>query len=205
VTKLRSRWTLLVAGCLIAGIAAGVMLSLALRPRAATPFQLPSQTPVYGTLLARQAAPPFTLTDQDGRSVSLAAQKGHLVLLAFMDPRCVNLCPILGRDIAALEQQLPASVHPDLLIVSVQPGRTAGDVAHFVATNLSTKWLPGWHWLIGPDDAALKLTLLAWNVPITPPQDDLLAVIDPEGFLRVEYPAPVPIDDAKQSIMRVDH
>jgi cytochrome oxidase Cu insertion factor (SCO1/SenC/PrrC family) len=205
VKLLRSRWAALVVGCLAAGVALGAVLSLVLRPKAETPFALASQTPVYGTLLARQHAPPFTLTDQNGERVSLAGQKGRLVLLAFMDPRCVNLCPILGRDIAALEQQLPASVHPDLLIVSVQPGRTAADVAHFVATNLSTKWVAGWHWLIGPDDAALKLTLLAWNVSITPPQDDLLAVIDPEGYLRVEYPAPVPIDDAVQSILRVDH
>lgn len=191
------------AGCLVAGVGVGTLLSLSLRPHAQAAPVLPSGGPVIGASLARQYAAPFTLTDQYGNQVSLGAQKGRTVLLAFMDPRCVQLCPVLGRDIAELEQRLPKWVNPELLIVSVTAGRTAADVQHFVTTNLSTPWLPGWRWLIGPNEAALKLTWLQWDIPITPPQDDLLAVIDPQGYLRVEYPAPLLIDDAVSAITKV--
>jgi cytochrome oxidase Cu insertion factor (SCO1/SenC/PrrC family) len=196
----------LVAACFVVCVVAGAMLAFVVRPApSGSAAALPSSSPVYANLLQRQSAPDFTLTDQNGNPVTLSAQKGKLVLLAFMDPLCVQLCPVLGRDIAAIEQQLPPSVHPELLVVSVAAGRTAADVNHFVTTNLtSAKWQGGWHWLIGPSAAALKLTWLAWDIPITPPQDDLLAVIDPEGYLRVEYPAPVPIDDAVSSIVKVD-
>jgi cytochrome oxidase Cu insertion factor (SCO1/SenC/PrrC family) len=190
--------------CLLSGVGIGVVLSLTLRAHSSQATGASSSAnQVIGSPLARQPAPPFTLTDQNGDEVSLASQKGHVVLLAFMDPVCVQLCPVLGRDIAAVEQKLPAAINPDLLIVSVNSGRTSADVQHFVSTNLSTPWLPGWRWLIGPNDAALKLTWLHWNVSITPPHDNVLDVIDPQGFLRVTYPAPLFVDDVVSVITKV--
>jgi cytochrome oxidase Cu insertion factor (SCO1/SenC/PrrC family) len=119
-----------------------------------------------------------------------------------MDPLCIDLCPILGRDLVAVEQALPKGISPVLLIVSVMPDRTPADVAHFVATNLATtgKWLPGWHWLIGPSTAALELTWLKWGVPLQPPKTNFLDVIDPQGYVRVVYPAPLFVSDVVHAI-----
>jgi cytochrome oxidase Cu insertion factor (SCO1/SenC/PrrC family) len=200
----RRSWAAFVSLCLVVGLAFGVLVSLVFHPHAAV-SALRSTNAVVGAPLARQPAPPFTLTDQYGSEISLAAQKGRVVLLAFMDPLCVELCPVLGRDIVAVEQKLPKGINPELIIVSVTAGRTSADVQHFVTTNLSTQWLPGWHWLIGPNDAALKLTWLHWNVPITPPHDNVLDIIDPQGYLRVTYPAPLFVDDTVAAITKVAH
>ena len=38
-----------------------------------------------------KAAPGFTLTDQAGRTLSLASFRGHAVVLEFMDPHCTDI------------------------------------------------------------------------------------------------------------------
>jgi cytochrome oxidase Cu insertion factor (SCO1/SenC/PrrC family) len=205
-TRSKRGQALLVVVALIGSVAIGVFVSLAMRPhttQAAAQVAISPSTNVIGAPLTRQTTPPLTgLVDQTGKEVSLADEKGHVVLLAFMDPLCVNLCPILGRDIVAVEQALPKGIKPVLLIVSVMPDRTAADVAEFIKTNLTTKWDPGWHWLLGPD-ATLEISWLKWGEPLEPPKTNYLDVIDPQGYLRVVYPAPLFVSDVVHAITTV--
>ncbi len=209
VTRSRRGRTVFAAICVLAGVGLGTVLSMAFRSAAGAGEPRASNAAAVATpLLARRAAAPFTLEDQSGAPISLAAQRGHVVLLTFMDPVCTVLCPVMGRDIAAVEQQLPKGVDPELLIVSVAPGRSNADVQKFVSTNLSSPWLPGWHWLIGPDDASLRLAWLHWNITVQPTADDInhdsiLNVIDPEGYLRVSFPAPLPVSDVVSAITTI--
>jgi cytochrome oxidase Cu insertion factor (SCO1/SenC/PrrC family) len=190
----------------VAGLSIGAVASLAMHPHAtaSAPVEISPSTNVIGAPLSRQPTPALTgLTDQNGKQISLGDEKGQVVLVAFMDPLCVNLCPTLGRDIVAVEQALPKGIKPVLLIVSVESGRTPADVQHFINTNLSTKWAPGWHWLIGPSDAALKLTWLAWGEPLEDPKTNYLDIIDPHGYLRVTYPAPLYVTDVVSAIKKI--
>ena len=207
-TTRSKRGQALIAIVALAGsLGIGVAVSMTMRARATTAATAPELSPstnVIGAPLTRQTTPPLAgLTDQNGTPISLSEEKGHLVLLAFMDPLCVDLCPVLGRDIVAVEQALPKNIKPVLLIVSVTSGRTSADVQEFIKTNLSTQWDPGWHWLIGPSDAALKLTWLAWGEPLEPPKTNYLDVIDPQGYLRVTYPAPLYVSDVVSAIKTV--
>ena len=190
---------------LAGGTGVGAIVTLSMhRPAAPAAVVISPSANVIGAPLTRQPTPALTgLTDQNGKEISLGDEKGHVVLVAFMDPLCVDLCPVLGRDIAAVEQALPRGISPVLLIVSVVSGRTPADVTHFVSTNLSTKWAPGWHWLIGPSDAALKLAWLAWGEALEPPKTNYLDVIDPQGYLRVIYPAPLFVSDVVTAIKTI--
>ncbi|HWW10130.1 MAG TPA: SCO family protein [Candidatus Acidoferrales bacterium] len=197
---------------LVAGVAAGALLSFIIRSAHTATSGGGSANNAAVTAVApfaKQAAPPFTLLDQNGAPVSLASAKGHVVLLTFMDPQCTLLCPVMGRDIGALEKKLPASIQPELLIVSVAAGRTQTDVQNFLATE-SPGWRPGWHWLLGPNEAALKLTWAHWHIAVIPGAGDInhdavLNVIDPGGNLRAVYPAPLPIDDVVHAITTIAH
>jgi len=126
-----------------------------------------------------------------------------------MDPQCTMLCPLMGQDIAAVEKQLPKGIDPELLIVSVAPGRVKADVDHFITTE-HIDWLPGWHWLLGPSDAALKLTWLNWHIAVVPTagdvtHDSLLDIIDASGKLRATFPSPLPVADVVSAITAVAH
>jgi cytochrome oxidase Cu insertion factor (SCO1/SenC/PrrC family) len=206
LTRTKRGQALIVVLALAAGLSVGVFMSIAMHPRttaAAAQVDISPSANVIGAPLTRQTTPPLTgLVDQNGTPINLADEKGHVVLLAFMDPLCVNLCPILGRDIVAVEQALPKTIKPVLLIVSVMPDRTAADVATFIKTNLTTQWDPGWHWLLGPD-ATLKITWLKWGEPLEPPKTNYLDVIDPQGYLRVVYPAPLFTSDVVHAITTI--
>jgi cytochrome oxidase Cu insertion factor (SCO1/SenC/PrrC family) len=208
ITRSKRGQALLGVLALAGGLGIGALVSLTLHPRAATAAAHVTLTPsanVIGAPLTRQTTPPLTgLVDQNGASVSLADEKGHVVLLAFMDPLCVDLCPLLGRDLVAVEQALPKGINPVLLIVSVMPDRTAADVKKFISTNLTAKWSPGWHWLLGPN-ATLEITWLKWGEPLEPPKTNYLDVIDPQGYVRVIYPAPLFVSDVVHAISVVSH
>jgi hypothetical protein len=60
-------------------------------------------------------APDFSLTDQDGRTVSLASLRGKVVLMTFLDPVCTTDCPIIAQEFKQAGQ-----------MVLPGPRRTAG-------------------------------------------------------------------------------
>ena len=136
LTRSKRGQALIVAIALAGGLGIGALMSMTVHPRAATtsaPLEITPSANIIGSPLTRQPTPPLTgLVDQNGQPVSLADEKGHVVLVAFMDPLCVNLCPLLGRDIVAVEQALPKGISPVLLIVSVVADRTPADVAQFI-------------------------------------------------------------------------
>jgi cytochrome oxidase Cu insertion factor (SCO1/SenC/PrrC family) len=43
-------------------------------------------------------APGFTLTDQDGRTLPLAAFRGKVAVLQFIDPHCTDICLIVAAE-----------------------------------------------------------------------------------------------------------
>src|SRR2546430_13814916 len=51
-------------------------------------------------------APPFTLVDPTGRSVSLADYAGRVVLLSFVYTTCRSACPLVTQRMAVLQRQL---------------------------------------------------------------------------------------------------
>ncbi|HLK01500.1 MAG TPA: redoxin domain-containing protein [Streptosporangiaceae bacterium] len=59
-------------------------------------------------------APDFTLTDQGGRTVSLASLRGKVVLLTFLDTVCTTDCPIIGAEFKQAGQLLGADARQAL-------------------------------------------------------------------------------------------
>lgn len=77
-------------------------------------------------------APGFTLTDQDGRAVSLSSLRGHVVVLAFLYSTCGATCILIAQQIRGALDELP---HPvPVLIVSADPAPdTPASVARFLS------------------------------------------------------------------------
>src|SRR5271157_3163766 len=51
-------------------------------------------------------APGFSLTDQNGQTVSLASLRGKVVLMTFLDPVCTTDCPIIAQEFKQTGQVL---------------------------------------------------------------------------------------------------
>ena len=138
-----------------------------------------------------RAAPAFTLRDQTGTPVSLAALRGRPVLLTFLDSQCTQQCPIQGRQLASILRRLPAAQRPVLVVVSVDP---SGDTPAGIRSAMAKWGLAGpwtWHWLNG-SAARLATVWHSYGVTVDPSSGDIvhslvLYLLDRKGFERTAY------------------
>ena len=136
-----------VVAAALAGVIGGVALH---RLRAAaTPVAL-ALPELHGQAVwaaGERPAPPFTLRDQRGVSVSLGALRGRPVLLTFLGSRCGSGCAPEARRLASVLRRLPAVERPTLVIVSLDP---QGDTPAAIDRAMRRWGLgagPQWHWL----------------------------------------------------------
>ncbi len=90
---------------------AGAMMAIGAAPmamaeadRTADPIIASSLNGPATTLNTRAAA--FSLTDQNGRQVTLASLRGKVVLLTFLDPVCTTDCPLIAQEFREADQVL---------------------------------------------------------------------------------------------------
>ncbi len=116
-----------------------------------------------------QRAPGFTLTDQNGHTMSLASLRGKIVVLEFMDPHCTDICPIVSQEFVDAYHKL---------------GRQAGKVVfaainvnqyHATVANMATytheqrlNTIPSWHFFTGPVPA-LKTAWRNYDIAVEAP------------------------------------
>ena len=96
------------------------------------------------------AAKGFQLTDQHGRTVSLASLRGKVVLLTFLDPVCTSDCPLIAQEFRDAGQLLGASArHVELVAVVANPvyHQVAYTQAFDRQENLTQ--VPNWLYLTG--------------------------------------------------------
>jgi cytochrome oxidase Cu insertion factor (SCO1/SenC/PrrC family) len=119
--------------------------------------------------LPGQAAPGFTLTDQDGRTMSLSSFRGKVVVLEFMDPHCTDICPIVSQEFVDAYHDLgPLASKVVFAAVNVnQYFRSVHAVATFSAEHELTT-IQGWHFFTGPT-AALSAVWRGYQVDVRAP------------------------------------
>lgn len=139
-------------------------------------------------LPAGTEAPGFTLTDQQGRPVSLIQYRGQVVVLSFIDSTCAPACVLIAQQIRGALDELDQPV--PVLFVSVDPtGDTPANVRRFLAGASLTGRAT---YLTGPA-SALPRVWRAYRVR-TPAQGRAaferaapVLLIDPQGDERVLY------------------
>lgn len=193
------------------GTAAGVLMR---RTTPATPHQLATASssvtipgsrhakPVAATdaelmgLVKLQArkAPGFTLVDQHGHPVSLAAlERTHEVVLTFMDDRCTDICPIVGQELADAHHDLgAAAARVAFVSVNVNAGHAA---VRWLNTFIAQKapelaTMPNFDYVTG-SPAALRKVWQAYHVTVQVQagkvlHSEALYFISPGGVMRYE-------------------
>src|SRR5271166_3645255 len=139
------------------------------------------------------AAPGFTLSDQDGRSVSLASLRGKVVLLTFLDPVCTSDCPLIAQEFREADQLLGAGSH-NVAMVAIVANPVYRSVAYTRAFDNQEELsrLPNWLFLTG----SLSQLQQVWKSYAIAAQvlpaggmiahNDVAYVIDRAGHTRAE-------------------
>ena len=177
---------------LLVVLVVAIVAVLGLGPTTAGPGTPVAHTgPFAGpTLPPGLRAPDFTLRDQNGRPVSLAADRGHVVVLTFIHSLCHDACPFMVEQIKGALNLLPHS-GTEIDTIGVSAYATEDTVARrraFLARHEMTGRMA---YVNGPE-ATMRPIWKAWHVqPVTPKVDHstFVFLIDKRGFERVGFPA----------------
>jgi protein SCO1/2 len=152
----RALWWAIPGVAVLCGVAvAAPMLTLGRSGRSSAPTAYKAislvSPPASTWGAGARRAPNFSLRDQDGRPVSLAAYRGHPVIVTFIDPLCRNFCPLEAQVINQMESQLPAAHRPVILAVSVDVYANAR--RYLLQDDREWRLVPEWRWAVGrPED-----------------------------------------------------
>jgi cytochrome oxidase Cu insertion factor (SCO1/SenC/PrrC family) len=159
----------------------------------------PNADPILAQSIAGSSAPlkfpakGFELTDQHGKTVSLASLRGKVVLMTFLDPVCTTDCPLIAQEFRAAGQLLGAASSKVELVAVV-----ANPVYHQIADTQAfdrqehLDQVPNWLYLTGSvpqlqqvwKDYGIAALILPAGSMIGHP--DLAYVIDQRGQVRAE-------------------
>ena len=138
-------------------------------------------------------APDFTLTDQDGKELSLKDRRGDVVAVTFIYASCVDTCPLLTAKLVGIQRKLEAKASSKVLFtaITVDPERdTPGALKRYRqahgADNSSWAFLTGTPQQI--DDVTRRYGIYRKKQPNGDVDHTFLtSLIDRSGTLRVQY------------------
>ncbi|MCL6454276.1 MAG: SCO family protein [Alicyclobacillus sp.] len=147
-----------------------------------------------GTDLGGVPAPNVTLTDQYGQTVSLRQFRGKVVVLAFVDSECTNICPLTTQSMMDAVRMLGPRAAKDIQLIGVNANPEKTSVADVKQYSMDHGMMNAWHFLTG-SAAQLKQIWHAYNIydQIVNGQIDhtpALYIIDPEGREQVLFMTP---------------
>ena len=147
----------------------------------------------------------FSLRDQDGKLVSLSAQRGKIVLLTFLYTRCPDVCPLIAENLNGTLRDLSpeerASVR--VLAVSVDPEHDTPAAVRAYARRHHL--LPQFRYLIGTKQE-LEGVWKEYGVAAVARDPELVdhtaltLVVDREGLGRVLFDASVQARDVTHDV-----
>jgi len=135
-------------------------------------------------------APSFSLTDQNGRSVSLGDLRGKVIVIEAMDPKCTDLCPIVSQDFLDADRVLgPTASRVAFVGINVNQFHSGvSDVLSFSRMH-RLETLPNWHFLTGPT-RRLQQVWNSYEITVEPNRtgdvvhSGVMEFVDPEGQAR---------------------
>ncbi len=211
------RWAIpgLVALCGVAVVAPILALGRSRRSGVPTAYSAVSlvSPPASSWGAGDRLAPNFVLRDQDGRPLSVAANRGHPVIVTFIDPLCRNFCPLEAQVLNQTVRQIPAAHRPVILAVSVDVYANARQ--YLLQDDREWRLVPEWRWAVGrPADLAVvwknyrigvKVTKWRINGTITYRIDhtESAYVLDTTGHERALFVWPFNPQDLEQVLRQV--
>ena len=168
----------------------------------AAPMAVAQASPVADTILAQSIdgpsttvdspAPAFSLTDQDGRAVTLASLRGKVILLTFLDDTCSVDCPLIAQEFRQAGQLLSADIRRvELVAINYNPLDTQVSYIQAFDRQEGLIGVPNWLYLTG---TLAQLQQVWRHYAIAPPEilpagsmighGDYAFVIDQQGHMR---------------------
>jgi cytochrome oxidase Cu insertion factor (SCO1/SenC/PrrC family) len=141
-------------------------------------------------------APGFSLTNQDGRAVTLASLHGKVVLMTFLDPVCTTDCPIIAQEFKQTGELLGAKDKDvELVAIVANPTYRSTTFTQAFDRQEGLAGVPNWLYLTGSVSQLgavwRQYGITVQNLPAgaMAAHNDLAVVIDGSGNIREEVGA----------------
>jgi protein SCO1/2 len=136
-----------------------------------------------------RALPAFSLTNQDGRPVTLEDLKGNVWIADFVYTTCPGPCPIVSAHMARLQRMLPEEAR--MVTFSTDPENDTPAVLKAYAKRFGAG--ERWTFLTGPKDEVYSLIRNGFMLPIMAPagaqivHSTRIMLVDKSGSVRGFY------------------
>jgi protein SCO1/2 len=111
------------------------------------------------------AVPPFTLTTQDGTSLSDAELLGKVWMTDFMFTRCRTLCPVLSKRMKALQEGLRDRTGWALISFTVDPDHDTAEILNAYAQEQGAD-TEHWTFLTGDKQTIYDLSISGFHLGV---------------------------------------
>lgn len=112
-------------------------------------------------------APATTLTNEDGKPLTLAQFRGKVTIVTFNDDRCTDLCALLAQDVISADHDLTPAEREKVSFLSINANPyypTPADAQQW-STEHGLAALSNWYYGTG-SPTQLAAAAQAWGVPI---------------------------------------
>jgi cytochrome oxidase Cu insertion factor (SCO1/SenC/PrrC family) len=132
------------------------------------------------------AAQDFTLLDQNNQQVSLSDFRGKVVVLAFMDSQCKEVCPLTSAHLRMASEAL-GEENQNVTFMAVNVNAAANTVEE--VANPTRQWrldeIPGWHFLTG-SAAELEAVWAAYGIGVVLPVEEGEELVHTPGVFLID-------------------
>lgn len=182
---------------LVSSVVAVSIIALGVVPMTAA-WANGSTDPLLAETLNEPPAPvnfaslPFHLHDDQGRPFTQASFRGHVMVLTFLDPVCINECLEIASEFAVTNELLGASsTQVDFVAVAANPTYNSATVLRAFNRQQHLESQANWHFLTGKLSELERMWAYYAASTTNAPggsmaiHSDLTYVINPEGRVRV--------------------
>ena len=197
---------LLAAAVFVALLAQRTLLGTRAAESAVTPTPTPGLAADIVIPPGSMTAPDFSLSDQDGKAVSVSALRGHVLAITFLDSHCKQLCPLEAEQLAQAQRSLGPNANLSLLVISVAPATDTPDSERAFAA--AHHWSGDWHWLTGTPNE-LGSVWKAYSIAVQGTPDNILHstvlyLVDKSGYQRAGWASGLQPDQLARDVRFLD-
>lgn len=136
-------------------------------------------------------APKFSLTDQNGKTITNESYTGKVFVVEFFFSTCTSICPIMNRNMVTIQDTFKDNPDFGIASISINPDNDTPEVLkkHAIALNATSK---NWHFLTGERTYIFDLSNKGFNLYAGQnpkisggfEHSGLFAIVDKEGNIR---------------------
>ena len=136
-------------------------------------------------------APKYSLTDQDGNTITNESYSGKVFVVEFFFSTCTSICPIMNRNMVTIQDTFKDNPDFGIASITINPDNDSPEVLkkHAIALNATSK---NWHFLTGDRTYIFDLSNKGFNLYAGQnpkisggfEHSGLFAIVDKEGNIR---------------------